>query len=272
MHILLNGKLTDNINAISIYNRAVQYGDSLFETINFRNGNPLFLNDHYERLITGMELIGMRVPETFSEDYFKIQLQLLCKANNLHKSARIRLQVYRNNGGHYLPENNNCSFIITAFEHNSDNYNLNTTPLRCEYYRENYKPASPLSNLKTGSALFYTLCALHSQKINADDCFVFNDKGKVIEAVSSNLFIIRNSKLITPPLTDGCIAGIMRKQILRLSVSSNISCVEQSLDEYDIKNCDEILLTNVIKGIVRVKCNESALTLCNQLLMQINAV
>ncbi len=272
MRILLNGKLTDNINAISFFNRAFQYGDSLFETINFRNGNPLFLSDHYERLLTGMHFIGMHVPENFSEDYFKMQIQLLCKENNLHKSARIRIQVFRNNGGYYLPENNKCSYIITAVENFSDSYKLNTTPLRCEFYRENYKPALPLSSLKTGSALFYTLCALHTQKIKADDCFVFNDRGRVIEAVSSNLFIIRNSQLITPPLTDGCIAGIMRKQISRISASSNISCVEQSLDEHDIENCDEILLTNVIKGIVRVKCNENSLTLCNHLLMQLNAV
>ncbi len=252
--LIYNGRLMDTLE-VDINNRAFQYGDALFETIKWSRGRPLFWDDHYERLLQSMALLKMELPENFGPTYLMDLMQQLTNKNNCDESARIRLQVYRNTGGYYLPETNSVGYVITASILMSAAYKLNKNPLQIGIYSNSYKTATTLSTIKSSNALLYILASLFAKENNWDDCFLLNDKGHVIETTNANIFISKNEVIKTPPLTDGCLNGIMRKQVLNFFHANKISIQEQSLTFDEVLNADEIILTNTIGGIRLVKCN-----------------
>ena len=97
--------------------------------------------------------------------------------------------------------------------------------------------------------MLYVLAGLFKTKNNLDDCIILNDKEVVCEAITSNVFIRKNNQTITPPLSDGCIDGVFRKNMLRLLEQEGMRCIEKSLSVSDLQAADEIFLTNVSTGI-----------------------
>ncbi|MEO8148661.1 MAG: aminotransferase class IV [Bacteroidia bacterium] len=271
MHIIHNGKLTDEDKCLTAINRAYQYGDAIFETIKYRNGHALFINDHYERLIKSMNMLKLIVPDFFSIDFFQERFLQLTLKNNCTASARIRLQVYRDSDGYYFPSDNQCGFTITSAHLKTPDYVLNESPIKIDAYTENYKSKTPLSNLKSANALLYIVAAQYANQHGLDDCFILNEDGNVAEAVSSNVFIFKDDLFFTPPLNDGCVEGIMRKQFIQIATRENISCVEKSLNIKEINAADEIILTNVIQGIRVVKCDSQMKKTMQRFINMLNA-
>ena len=110
-----NATISEDTTKLSIKNRGYNYGDALFETIKVLSGKVLFWEDHYFRLMASMRIMRMEIPMHYTMEYLEDQIHNTLKANGIHNtSARVKLTVYRNEGGLYLPENNNVSFIITA--------------------------------------------------------------------------------------------------------------------------------------------------------------
>ena len=81
------------------------------------------------------------------------------------------------------------------------------------------------------------------------DVLLINSKGGIIESTNSNLFIVSNVVLYTPPLTDGCVGGTMRMKIINLALENNIKVYECGISPQHILSCDEIILTNAIQGV-----------------------
>lgn len=253
--IIYNGELVAEEAVLEVTNRSYQYGDALFETIKWSRGKALFWNDHYERLLKSMAMLKMEVPLNFSADNLFHMMKQLVQANNCEKSSRIRLQVFREKGGYYLPKTHLTGFSITAEALAEDYYLLNDKPLQLGIYKDSYKPATGLSNVKSANALLYIMASLSANENGFDDCYLLNDKGHVIETTNSNIFIIKDHFIKTPPLTDGCLNGILRKQVLKFALSNQIEIKEQSLTVNEVLGADEVLLTNTISGIRLVKCN-----------------
>ncbi len=98
--------------------------------------------------------------------------------------------------------------------------------------------------------LIYTLAAIYRKENGFDDCLLINEKNALVESVSSNLFIVKNKVLFTPPLDDGCVEGIMRKQIIKISRKLNYKVIDnKSLFPDDLIQADEVFLTNAIRGV-----------------------
>jgi branched-chain amino acid aminotransferase len=235
--------------AISFTNRAFRYGDSLFESIRFTNGKIMFLADHVKRIKLSMTTLRMNVPTEFTSANIERLIYHLVEQNNLKKEARIRLTVFRNEGGFYTPETNDISFLIETNELETTGYQLNQKGLWVDIYAEIKKQVNKISNLKTGSALLYVMAGITKTSLKLDDCLLVNDNGNIIETINSNIFVIKNGTLYTSPISDGCIDGVMRKQILDIAAHHKILAFEQSLTVHTLTNGDEVFLTNAIKGI-----------------------
>lgn len=240
---------TDKLT-IGYKNRAFKYGDGLFETIKAINTEPLFFNDHFERLKKGMKILELKAPDYFISGYLKEKIIRLLNANKLFKSARVRLTVYRKQGGAYLPENNEAEFLIEAASMESEKYNLNTKGLVVDIFPTILKPISVLSNLKTINSLPFVMAGLYKQKNKLDDCIILNENKHISESVSSNIFLVKNQQLYTPSLSEGCIDGVMRKQIIKLAAQMKLKVYENGfLIPEDLMLADEFFLTNTIVGI-----------------------
>lgn len=248
---ICNGELitTHQLSELTISNRAFRFGDSLFETIRYANKNILFLTDHLLRLKLSMPLLKMKIPSYFSRDYFLTKISDLLYANNLqNKSARIRLTIFRKGDGSYYPTSNEVDFIIEAEELENMYYALPSNGLVVDLFKDIFKPINRLSNLKTGNALIYVLAAINKDFLRLDDSLILNDKGHICEATASNIFAAKGNMVMTPPLTEGCVSGIMRHQIKKISESKKLLFIEKPFTSHTLIDADEVFITNTIQG------------------------
>lgn len=235
---------------VSFANRAFRYGDSLFETIRVVNNKPLFLQDHLRRIKVGMTVLRMNIPPSFNAENISKLIAELIEKNSLGNDARARLTIFRNEGGFYTPHSNDISFLIETEDLGfKGGYVLNETGYTVDVFHDIKKHKNKLSNLKTGNALIYVLAGIYKKDIKMDDCFIINEDGNVCESISSNIFIVKNGALYTPSLSEGCIEGILRKQIIDIAKENRILCYEIALAFNTLMNADEIFLTNTIQGI-----------------------
>lgn len=249
-HCIYNGHLISLYEpALSFNNRAFRYGDSLFETIRWTNGKAMFITDHVKRIKLGMTTLRMNVPAEFTSANIEQLIIELVKKNNISGDARIRLTVFRNEGGFYTPLTNDISFLIECEVMEDKGYTLNQKGLWVDVYAEIKKPINKISAIKTGSSLLYVMAGLTKTSLRLDECLLINDNGNIIEAISSNIFVVKNGVLYTSPIADGCVDGVMRKQVLDIAKQHKILVFEQTLTVHTLTNGDELFLTNAIKGI-----------------------
>ncbi len=227
-------------------NRAFRYGDALFESIRMFDGKLPFLNYHIERLTKGMRILGYKIPEYYAVSFFKQEIEKLTQTTG---NYRIRLTVFRQDGGLYTPVNNQVNFIIEAEPITGNCFVFHETGLKANFYTEHKIPMTRLSSLKTCNALPYVLAARFCKKNKLDDCLMFNTADRVVESYKANLFFVHANKVFTPPVSDGGIEGTMRKIVINVLKEMNINVVEQSVVKQDIKFFKAILLTNAIKGV-----------------------
>jgi len=234
---------------IAFSNRAFKFGDALFETIRYSNKNILFLTDHVLRLKLSMPILKMKIPSYFSFDYFLNKISELIYANQLQdKNARIRMTVFRQGSGAYYPSTNEVDFIMEAEELETTYYLLPERGLVVDLFKDTLKPINRLSNLKTGNALIYVLASINSDFLRTDDCFILNEKGHICEATSSNVFAVKGNMVMTPPLTEGCVSGILRNQIKKIAEENKLLFIEKPFTSHTLIDADEVFITNTIQG------------------------
>ena len=245
-----NGNIQENSSISIENNRGFLFGDSIFETIKVLDNKVLFLEDHYFRLMASMRICRMEIPMNFTMEYFEEQILNLIQSLNNSNSYRIRFTVYRDSEGFYLPKSRNVQFIVLASSLNSELYSFGKEHYEVELYKDSYVPKQLLSTLKTNNKMLQITGSIFADENGYDNCLVLNDEKNVIEALQSNIFMKTGNVVSTPPVSDGCLNGIMRKQILEiLKKMEGIEVKETSISPFDLQKADELFLTNVISGI-----------------------
>lgn len=248
--INFNGILQDSDTNLLDQNRGFLYGDGVFETLKIVGGKILFFEDHYFRLMAAMRIVRMEIPMNFTLEYLEEQVLSLVKKNKIEQSARARITVYRNNGGLYLPTNNTVSFLIQTSAIENPVYSISEKEYEVDLYKDFYIPKQLLSTLKTTNKMIHVTGSIYAKENDLDNCILLNDSKNVVEALQGNLFMRMRNTLITPPISEGCLNGIMRKQILSFAKKeTNLEVVEQVISPFDLQKADELFVTNVIRGI-----------------------
>ncbi|MDR7211334.1 aminotransferase class IV [Flavobacterium piscis] len=248
--INFNGNLIEQSNNILTQNRAFLYGDGVFETLKIVNGEILFLEDHYFRLMASMRVVRMEIPMNFTMEYLEEQILNLVKYKGIEISARARITVFRNDGGLYLPKTNEVSYLIHAVSLENTLYALNTAQYEVDLYKDFYITKQLLSSIKTTNKLINVTGSIFADENGLANCILLNDAKNVVEALQGNLFMVQGKKLITPPVSEGCLNGVMRKQILALAKKvEGIEVIEEIISPFELQKADELFLTNVIIGI-----------------------
>lgn len=248
--INFNGVLTDKSDFITPSNRALLYGDAVFETFKVVDNKILFLEDHYFRLMSSMRILRMKIPMNFTLEYLEEQIISLALKSNIANNARVRMTVFRKDGGLYAPETNEISFIITAKENSSREYLLKKENYEVELFKDFHVSKHLISSLKTTNKIIQVVASVFAKENGFDDCILINDEKNVVETISGNIFMVLDNQIITPPVSDGCLNGIMRKQVINeLKSSTDFNVIENSISPFDLQKADELFLTNVITGI-----------------------
>jgi branched-chain amino acid aminotransferase len=248
--INFNGTIVSHDSSSLVQNRAFLYGDAVFETVKITNAKILFLEDHYFRLMSSMRIIRMEIPMNFTMEYLEKQIVDLAKAKNLESSARARITVYRNDGGYYLPLNNTVSFLINVENLEETKYSINKKEYVIDLYTDFYASKQLLSTIKSTNKIINITGSIFANENGLDNCLLLNDSKNVIEALQGNIFMLKGNTLITPPVSEGCLNGVMRKQILALARKiEKLEVLEDIISPFDLQKADELFITNVIKGI-----------------------
>jgi aminodeoxychorismate lyase len=242
-----NGSLfPDNEPVLNASNRAFRYGDGVFETMRAVNGKIPLFNHHFDRLLRGMKALKIATPSYFNVHYLKNEV-----AKTLDKlpSARVRLAVWRESGGAYTPTNFNPDFLIESTSLPNKTFEINDLGLTVGVYSHFRLHQTPVSAFKTANALPYILAGIFARENSFDDVFLLNTEGSLSEAISSNVFILTDKKITTPPLSTGCVGGVMRAYLMELMVKKGIKLEEKNITIQDVGSADEVFLTNAVQGI-----------------------
>ena len=247
-----NGTLHDNAsNLLSLENRGYAYGDALFETLKVVHGKVLFWEDHYFRLMSSMRILRMEIPMGFTMEFLESEILKTVEANLQMKAAvRVRINVHREAQGKYTPSTNAIGYNMVTEKLDSDFYVLNHTPYTVELFKDFYVAPGLLSTLKTNNKSINVLGSIFAKENNFNNCLLLNTGKMVIEALNGNLFVVKDHVIKTPPLSEGCLKGIMRKQILELVEKLEGYTLEEApISPFELQKADELFITNIIVGI-----------------------
>lgn len=244
--INLNGELINALEGVlNTTNRAFKYGDALFETIKVENLKCYFIEDHYFRLMASMRMLRMEIPMNFTLEFFEEEITTTLKQNNL-EDARVRVTVYRKDGGLYSPISNEISYLIETSPLNSNK----KEEYKIDLFKDYYLYSGLLSTLKTTNKITNVLASIYASENKFDNCILVNEKKQVVEAINGNIFIVKGTSIKTPLIDSGCIKGIARKKIIELiSKKEKYRLEEGIISPFDLQKADEIFITNVIVGI-----------------------
>ncbi len=246
-----NGSLKsrDDFN-LSLDNRAFKYGDGIFDTLKFEDGIICFLEDHYFRLMSSMRMLRMRIPIDFTLDYYEKQIRFTLEANSLNSKARVRVNVFRKDGGLYTPLTNEINFLI---ETNALSTPSSNEIIEIELFKDFPLASGLLSTIKTNNRMVNILGSIFAKENDFQNCILINEKKELVEALNANIFLIRGNEILTPSLDSGCINGIVRKKLIELLKKQDKFIVkEQSISPFDLLKVDEVFLTNSIHEIQSV--------------------
>jgi branched-chain amino acid aminotransferase len=250
-YVWFNGQFfSGNQPVLGINNRSFAYGDGLFETIHAYGTQGKHLNLHYDRLTNSMKLINLEMPSFFTMEFLGREITRLLNKNRHFQSTRIRLSVFREDGGFYTPAKNSTSIVLQSIPLAENFYPYNQKGLIVDIFTEIKKPNNILSPLKSSNALLYVMASIYKERIGVDDCLLINEQNRLIEATSSNLFLVIGNQLYTPSLSEGCVDGVMRKLIIQLAIDSGHKVYHQTQVDTDMLNkADELFLSNAVFGI-----------------------
>lgn len=241
-----NGKISDHFE-LTASNRAFLFGDALFETVRVVNGKINFSEDHYFRLMASMRILRMRIPQEFTLEFFESQLLSVVPNDGAY---RVRMTVFRNEGGRYTPETNSVSYIVSSESVTTPTFQINSDPCEVDLYKDFHITNHLLSTLKTTNRLINIVGSIYAKENGLQNCLLINESKNVVETLNGNLFMLMGTTVITPPLSEVCLNGVLRKQVLKILQNwEGITLLEQPISPFELQKADELFYTNAIQGI-----------------------
>ena len=253
-YVFLNGKIIRSDKAVvSVNNRSFRYGDGFFETMKMVRGKILLAPYHFERLFDTLDALQFEWPKHFAPEYLKRRVEELAEKNNHNALARIRLTIFRGDGGLYDEQDNHPNYLIQTWALNPSYNSLNENGLVMDIFKDARKACDKFSHLKTNNYQPYTLGALWAKRNRLNDAVILNSYGRIADATIANIFLVEDGIVKTPALTEGCISGVMRRHLLKCLRAENIPVQEAEIEAEQLLQAREVFLTNAAYGIRWVK-------------------
>ena len=251
--VFLNDRLVDIDKAcISVTDSGFLYGAGLFETMRANNGVVFALKDHLDRLFFSAG--SLSINNTYDRKYITDAIYKLLRANKL-TDARLRLTL--TGGPMSEPDEQRRSTLLIAA--------TKLQPYQAEYYKKGVlvvlcpfrqNVSEPIYGHKTTSYFSRMLGLKQAHQKRAAEALWFTVRNQLAEGCISNVFLVEDSALYTPPIETPVLAGVARKTVCEIAVKNSIKLIEKDLSIDDVLAADEIFLTNVIMQIMPVSAVE----------------
>jgi branched-chain amino acid aminotransferase len=230
---------------ISAFDRGLLYGDGVFETMRIYGGRFFWLDKHLTRLLRGLRTLGIRIP------YNSVELEFFLRELVLRNGVRdgfARILVTRGEGVlGFSPRGAGTPQIVMVARSRSLDAWLRRHPV---WRLCLLNGAVGGYGFKTLSYLPHVLAKKEAEKNGYEDPILVDEKGCVMEAAASNVFIAEDHKLWTPPLSSGCLEGITRKAVITVARKAGARVIEKPLPVGVLRKAKEIFITNSMLELV----------------------
>lgn len=249
--IWLDGDIVNKEDAkISVFDHGLLYGNGIFEGIRLYSGRVFRLKEHIDRLILSAKAIHIELPWSL-EEICQATVDTV-KANGL-TDGYIRLVITRGVGdlslNPYLCPNPSMFIIAAVVQlYSEENYTNGLELITCATRRPT--PASLSPQVKSLNYLNNVMAKIECIQANVMEGIILNEQGYVAECTGDNIFVIKNGKLFTPPVSDGSLDGITRQVIFELCDKAGLELSEKSMTRYDLYTADEIFLTGTAAEVI----------------------
>ena len=251
--VFLNDKLVDSDKAcISVSDSGFLYGAGLFETMRSHNGVVFALTDHLDRLFASADVLSINNP--YEREYITEAINKVLSANKL-TDARLRLTL-TNGPMAESEEQRKSTLLITAAmfrPYPPEYYKKGVLVVLCPFKQN---PIDPSSGRKTTSYFSRMIALNRAHQKRAAEALWFTTNNVLAEGCISNVFLVKDSALHTPPIKTPVLAGIARKTVCQIALKNSIKLLEKDISIDDVLAADEIFLTNVIMQIMPVTAVE----------------
>ncbi len=249
-----NGKLLNEEDKIlNAKNRGLQWGDSVYEELRVVSGEVIFLEEHYLRLMSSMRILRMEIPMNFTMEFMEEEILKAVSKEDLKITKRVKFTVFRNDENDDALANNSISYFITTSILPNSFYMLEDKEYEVELFKDYFKNASMLSNLDTTNKILNVVGRIYAQENDYQDCLVLNEQKQVVESLQGNIFLIQKNVIKTPPLTDGCLNGVLRRKLIEIiSKLEDYELQELSISPFELQKADELFTINAIDGITSI--------------------
>jgi branched-chain amino acid aminotransferase len=255
--IHLGGRLVEAAAArIDPTDRGFLLADGVFETLRVYGGKAFKLEAHLARLATGAKLLGLPIPSAG-----EISLAILDTLHaNWHQEASLRITLTRGSGQRgLLPQKNAIPTLMIASYQLSER---SSAPLTAQISTIRRNEHSPVSQVKSLAYLDNILALREAAEAGCDEALLLNTAGRLAGGSRSNIFLMLDGGLVTPPLSEGVLPGITRQTLLELAVDAGIATREMPLTPADLDRADVALICNSlleVRALSRIGQRELAL-------------
>jgi len=243
--VYLNGRIVDEARAcVPVDDRAVLFGEAVFETLRTVNGKPFLLKKHLERLRGAAAALGFALSEEDSR--IARAIDSLVEANGPGE-LRIRITLTGGRTKGLAPEGTRPGTLVIT----TQPFAVNAEPRRVVFFPALRAPTATLARTKNANFLASIEALRFARELGADDA-VFTRDDEVLESATANVFAVTGRAVFTPPVGAGVLPGITRELVLELARSNGIEAGEKTISKRELLSADEVFLTNSIVGMVRV--------------------
>ncbi len=247
MKAIYNGELID-YSQVSLpgNDRGFAYGDGLFETMAVVRGGVRFLEQHYERVRKGSEILDF---DFMPFDQLASHCEKLIANSCIDCDGKMKLHVWRRSGGLYQPEGRKTNYIL-SFE---EVCLMPSAVLESVGFSENMVNCqTAISSLKAISALKYVVAGLEKRDRKLDDILIKDVHGFISEALYSNVFMKKNGVYSTPHISTGCVEGVMRNWFISQLRNEGFEVKEKLIGEDELLQAESVFTTNAL-GIRHIR-------------------
>jgi branched-subunit amino acid aminotransferase/4-amino-4-deoxychorismate lyase len=241
MKAIFNGDFLDSAEVkLHFEDRGFRYGDGLFETIAVVRGKPRFLEKHSRRITFGASILAIKAP-TQTVEFLSRMCSGLLETNCFDGYGKIRFYLWRKPGGLYAPTGSDSRYLLTL--EGSDN------PSRITSHRVGYSENirnfhTSYSSFKSMNALKYVLAGIEKRARELQEIILMDHHGHISEVLDANIFVRKGKRYFTPPVTTGCIDGIMRAWLFEKLISTGLTVEERLITPGEILNSGSIFTAN----------------------------
>ena len=252
MKVCFNGDFYSSGEALlTSQNRSFKWGDGVFETMKVFEGRLLLEKFHFERLFISLQLLQIKTLPDFTVKNLVQNIIALCTENTCINSARVRMAVYRD-------KDNSAGYVIEAEPLPESTNSWQQDGLAITLYPYARKSMDAFSNIKSANFLPYVLAKNYADETGMDDALVLNGNNHICDSSRANIFVVKGGEILTPPLFEGCINGVMRRVVIGEVKKMGYKLSFHEIGEEQLWNADEIFLTNAIQIVRWVKQYKSA--------------